>query len=298
MLHPIQRFFRQASRLLGCAILATAVAASPARAQLGGLVKKAKDAAVKKAADESGTTNMLEGEDVKYTDVLLKLTPERLDKVIKGLQISRDMLAKRPAMVDRRDAAQERIYQLTDKNSAALADLERKRQEVDNCRAEELGKVEDALGDNFGMRAMADPALRQKIQDISAKLAQAQMNGDTATIRAVSKEMETFTKPSAADTAKVDAKCGKSPPQSAVEKEIASLKGEVAQLNSDIQSMESGASKAAEQAAGMNSQQWGIAMDRIQQWMSAVNDNRKPRGLSSDELKALNDRRSDIAKAL
>jgi hypothetical protein len=54
MLHQILRFFRLSPRLLGSAILALSVAASPARAQLGGLVKKAKDAAVKKAADESG----------------------------------------------------------------------------------------------------------------------------------------------------------------------------------------------------------------------------------------------------
>lgn len=298
MLHPIQRFFRQASRLLGCAILATAVAASPARAQLGGLVKKAKDAAVRKAGDDTGVNAQLEGEDVKYTDVILELTPERVDKVIAGMQASRAALAGRPALVDKRDAAATRLGDITERNSKALDAITQKRQEVESCRSDDFSQRKDAKQEGLGVRAMGDPAFLQKITDISTRMGEAQMKGDTAAIRKISAEMEQFTAPTAADSAAVDKACGAPVPPSATEKEIQSLQAQVAQLDGQIRSMEEDAAKKAAKACEMSANQCAMALERVEMWLTRLKGNQKQHGLSSNELKALNSKRAAIEKAM
>jgi len=296
-LHP-QGFPRQVSRLLSCAILSIAILSSPAQAQIGGLVKKARDAATKKAGDETGVNAQLEGEDVTYTEVILELTPQRVDKVIAGLQASRAKLAGRPALVDKRDAAATRAADLNDRNRKDLDATAEKRQQVASCRSEEFTKREDARGESLSARVMSDPALLKQFQDVSARMAQAQMQGDTAAIRKIGAELQQFTAPTAADSAAVDKTCGAPVPLSAVEKEIQSLQAQVSQLDEQLRSMEAAAAQAGGASSGMNERQFAMARERLEMWLSRVKSNSKQHGLSSNELKALSNRRADIEKAM
>ncbi len=298
MLHPILQFFTLRSRMLAGAILATAVFATPAWSQIGGLVRKAKEAATRKAGDDSGLNAQLEGENVQYTDVVLELTPERLDNVIAGLRVSRGALSGRPALVNKRDAAATRLQDVTERNRDAIDATRQKRQEVESCRLERFDAMEEANQESMGKRAMGDQALQRKLADISMRMGQAQMKGDTVEIRKIGAEMERLTAPTAADSAAVDKTCGRPVPPSAQEKQVASIQAEVAQLDGQIRSMEEDAAKKAAQACEMSQTQCAMALERLELWFKRAKDNQKQRGFSTNELKALNSRRDAIEKAM
>lgn len=280
------------------ALLAVLAFPSESRAQLGGLVRKAADAAARKAGDESGLNAALEGENVTYTDVVLELTPERVDKLIAGFNAGKAKLAGRPALVNKRDAAADRLSTLIDRSGKDIDALRDRRNQVENCRSEAFGEIEDTKTDALPARVMSDPALMQKMQDLAMRLGEAQMKGDTATLAKLNREIKALSAPTAADSAAVTTKCGPVPPPSPAELQIKALQDEVTSLDQQIRSLEESAAQAATSASGMNAKQYPVARERVEMWLSRLKSNSKQSGMSGNELKALYDRRADIEKAM
>lgn len=292
---------RSVFRPFGTPLLAAcllALVGVPAQAQLGGLMKKAKDKVAKEVGDKSGASATLDGEDVTFDATTVELTPERLDGMVQALQASRAKLSERPALMARRDATAAKLAEHLEKHSREIDRAREERSKVTSCRDDAFRKVEEASAEGMSARFMASPALRQKMQDISQRLATAQQKGDASEIQKLQGELQALVAPSAADSAKVNKACGAIPPEAGAEREASSLQNERSRLDKEIRSMEQGAAAEASKASGLSPLAYAMATDRIQMYLSRAKSNSPQRGLTSSEIKALNARRSDLEKAM
>ncbi len=291
-----RRFRRLGAPLL--AVLALATMAIPAQAQLGGLMKKAKEKVAKEVGDKSGANAALDGEDVAFDAVTVELTAERIDGVIRGLTASRAKLAGRPALVARRDAAAEALSNYLDKHGIEIDRAKEQRHTITSCRDDAFRKIVEANSEGMAARMMASPALQQKMQNISQRIAAAQQKGDAGEVQKLQAEIEALTAPAAADSAKVTKSCGAVPGESEAEKEAKSLENQRNQADQELRSMEEGSNAEAAKSSGLSPRAFAMARERMEMYLSRAKSNSRQRGLTSGEITALNARRSDIEKAM
>lgn len=293
---PRMRFLRLGTPLL--AALALATMAVPAQAQLGGLMKKAKEKVAKEVGDKSGANAALDGEEVKFDAVTVELTAERIEGVIRGLQESRAKLAGRPALVARRDAAAEKLSEHLNKHGAEIDRAQEQRSKINSCRDDAFRKLQDANTEAMATKMMSSPALQQKMQAISQRLAVAQQKGDAGEIQKLQGELQALVAPTAADSASVSKSCGAVPGETAAEKEAKSLENQRNQLDQELRSMEEGANAEASKSSGLSPRAFAMARERMEMYLSRAKSNSRQRGLTSAEITALSARRSDIAQAM
>lgn len=300
-MRSLARSTRAVSRTLGTPLLAAcllAIVGAPAQAQLGGLMKKAKDKVAKEVGDKSGANAALDGEQVTFDATTVELTPERLDGMVEALRASRAKLSGRPALIARRDAAAARLDEHMEKHGQEIDRAVEQRAKVRSCHDDAFRKIEEASAEGMSARFMASPALQQKMQNISQRMAAAQQKGDANEIQKLQGELKALNAPTAADSAKVHKACGAIPPESGAEREATSLQNEVKRLDTEIRSLEQGAAAEASKASGLSPLAYAVATDRIQMYLSRAKSNSPQRGLTSSEIKALNARRSDLEKVV
>jgi len=188
----------------GIAVAVVASLAVPfygAYAQLGGLVKKAKNRVV-----EQQVANQVEkrvnpvgsdpGAAPKFDDVTLELTNDRIGQIIRGLSAGRAVLdgangsPSRATLIAQRDDAAHQSADLSQKNTKAFDAYNEKRDASQRCRndaihasREKRQQANDQRAKEFQAKAMSDPAFREKAMAVAQKMAVAQQKGDTAEVR-------------------------------------------------------------------------------------------------------------------
>lgn len=275
--------------------------ASPAAAQLGGLVNKAKDKLVRDAGDKSGANAALEGEPVVFNDVIIELTPATLDKVITGLKASRARLggaSGRQALVAKRDKAADDAAELLNRHGVEIDRHNEKRDRIEQCRNEDLGQREAKRQEDLSQRAMTDPELRDKVMALSMKAAELQSRGDSAGLRDLEKEMRSLTAATKADSAAVDKACGILPARHPMDARIRALQAEQASYDRQIRDLEEAAATEEARASGLPARQFAMARERIEMYLARVKSNSRQHGLTTPELQALNARRADLQQVM
>lgn len=311
------------ARVLSRRGIAAAVVASlalpihHASAQLGGLVKKAKDRVVEQQVEKQVEKRVNPSASdpaapPKFDDVTLELTDERLSQIIRGLSAGRALLdgtngsPSRATLVARRDDAARQSAAISDQNTKAFDVYNQKRDASMRCRDDAMDASRDkrqqayeARSKEFQAKAISDPAFREKAMAIAQKVAVAQQKGDTAEVRRLMIELNGGAPESAkTDSLAADKACGSLPPEPAAMVQMNKLDAEANRLTDQIRQLEEKSAETEMKESGMNERQYQMARERIEAYLSAMKYKSQPRGYSAGELQALGGRRADLEKVM
>src|SRR5687767_14315819 len=106
-------------------VAAIAVPSHAANAQLGGLVRKARDKVVENQVEKQVDKQVEKrasdpGAPPKFDEVTVELTSERVAQMIKGLTAGRAVLSGREPLVGRRDAVATKSNELSTQNNKLI----------------------------------------------------------------------------------------------------------------------------------------------------------------------------------
>jgi len=281
---------------------------SAASAQLGGLVKKARDKVVENQVDkqvEKRTASVTPSAPPKYDDVTIELTAERVDGVVRGLTAGRAALDGRGPLVARRDEVVNKRSDLSDKNQKLLSDYTNNNDAKNRCRfqamyasREKRNETEQQRMKEYQAKALSDPVYRDKVMAISQKMAAAQQRGDTSELKRLAGELGLKEDDTKSDTLAADKACGPALAKPAVLVQIDSLDAESNKLTEQIRAIEEKAATTEWKESGMNERQYHMARERIEAYLSAMKYNSKPGAFSATEMEALGARRADLEKVM
>lgn len=300
----------------GLAIAAIAALTLPLHnvsAQLGGLVRKARDKAVEQQVDKriGGTTASNPGAPPKFDDVTVELTAERVAGIVRGLGAGRAILdgangaPGRAALVARRDEAARKSSDISTANAKAFDAYNEKRDASQRCRndamyasREKRQKASDEQMQQLSSKAMSDPAFREKAMAIAQKMATAQQRGDTAEMRRLSAELGIGPGDAKPDTLAADKACGREPAKPAAMAQVEQLDEQAKTLTDQIRQLEEKSAAVEVKESGLNERQFFMARERIEAYLSVMKNKSQPRGFSGAELEALSARRADLEKVM
>lgn len=278
--------------IAGCSLLLLAVAAlAPGRdasAQIGGLIKKK----VGQAAVGQAPAPPSAGEPVAFTEDLLELTPERLERIGAGKAAGRRIaegpngpaaIRKRIEQLDERQAA---IYS---KHVDEINAWDTARMDSERCRDSVLSEATDRL------RAQSASQFMEQYRQLALDLAQAQARGDSAAAKRLMAEIDRQGKPTRADTLAAERSCGvPAPPQ--VVQEWLDLKSRLDDLQQQLANAEQAVRDAEERESGMNRRQLAISCERIKIYIARMEAKQQQRGFTQAELDALEQARAELKR--
>lgn len=284
-----------------------------ASAQLGGLVRKARDKAVEQQVDKriGGTTASNPGTPPKFDDVTLELTADRVGQIIRGVTAGRAVLdgasgaPSRVTLVGRRDDAARRSSALSSANSKVFDTYNEKRDASQRCRndamfasREQRQKNSQQRSQELSSKAMSDPVFREKAMAAAQKMAAAQQRGDTAELRRLGAELGVTPNDAKPDTLAADKACGREPAKPAAMVEMEQLDAQARALSDQIRQLEEKSAATEVKESGLNDRQFLMARERVESYLSAMKYKSQPRGFSASELEALSARRADLEKVM
>jgi len=302
----------------GIAVAIVAAVALPthvASAQLGGLVKKARDKVVENQVDKqvekrTGSTSGREAPP-KFDDVTLELTSERVGQIIRGLSAGRAVLEgsngspSRATLVARRDEAANKSAAISSANNKLISAHYQERSDNQRCRNDAIHASykkrkasDDVRQKEFQAKAMSDPAFREKTMAIAQKMGEAQARNDTVALKKLAAELGVDMNAGAADSIAADKACGREPARPAVLVQVDQLDEQAKALSEQIRQLEEKSAATEVKESGLNERQFHMARERIEAYLSAVKYKAQPGGFSGAELESLGARRADLEKVM
>lgn len=272
-----------------------------ANAQLGGLVRKAKEKVVRDAGDKSGVNAALEGESVEFGAVILELTDERLAQVMRGMEVGRARVEApngRAAVVSQRDDLANQAADLSNKHGTEIDTHNTKRWEIERCRNEAFRERDQGRDEALANKAMTDLAFREKVMALAMRAAEVQASGDSVALVKLQGEMRALRGESRADTVAVTAKCGAAMAPHPVDAKLVTMRDEISRLDNQLRSMEESAAAEEVKASGLEPRQYHMARERIELYLGRAKNNAKQNGFTTNELKALTARRADLERLM
>ena len=288
-------------------LIAAAVLAPAAHAGLGDLVKKAKEKAAQvagqKAAASTDAPGAAEAADaaggkVEFTDVILELTNDRLDHFLTGMKAGAGDPARRTALVAKKDNLIAQQDALVAKYGPAIDASRQQRDAVEDCWKESLRAAREKNNDAMREKMMSDPAMRDRMIEMSQRMGMAQAQGDTATVGEVQREMMRMAGPTHADTLAARQKCGPLPALHFAAVQADSLQALAAAADEKIRDLDRKVEDARTQASGMGAAQFAMARERIEMYLAAIGAKSKPRAFTAGELAALEAHQDALKAAL
>lgn len=293
--HPFSSIRRFVFLVL--ALLACAATASPADARIGPL-KKLKEKVQKKAQAQvapDASAQDVAGDKPVFDDVTLPLTDARIAGILDAFHRSQKITAGRPALVAQRNKASDDRGKLLDKEGDAIRELRNKRQQAETCYQDGYQAAQDKKSEEYKARALSDPALRDRFMKAAMEYNAAVAKGDTAAAQKLNAIMMGEMLPSKEDSAAVRKSCGPMPPKSAAETKSEDLDRQVASIDEQIRKLDE---QVQDESAGMNRQQWGMALERIQLYLEAKKAKKAPRQFTDEEIQAIEKRLSELKEAI
>ena len=289
------------------AALAFALAApTPASAQFGGLIKKAKEKVAEKGVEKAAE---------KATDKLgpvapgEQLTDDILGKVITGAQVADRMLGERDRVQAAREAKNKDFSALLDKNQPVHAAYDQANSKITECRSSAFSTLEDARQEKYDSqikKLQADPNMMGKYQLIAMKyskpMAEAQQKQDPALLQKVQMEMikeVVGSDPFAdmkKDSATVTAKCGKVPALPPALAQEEKMRKDIAIADDSIRTLEAKAVNAGAQASGLEQIRYLQLKERALSIMNRVAGQGAQVKFGDEEIEAVKKRLSDLEK--
>lgn len=287
---------RRIPALLVAALIGLALA-SPANARIGNPIRKVKEKigkAVEQKAAPDKTADDPAGPPV-FDDVTVELTDARIGSILDAFHKAQKVTAARQALVAKRDKVNDDRAKLMDKEEEKIRELRSKRDEVDLCYSDGYHHAQDRKAEEYQNRALSDPALRDKFMKAAQQYNAAAAQGDTTAIRKIHEIILAEIVISREDSAAVRASCGPLPPKSGAEVRLEQLDREIAALDEQIRALDE---KVADESAGLNRQQWGVALERIQLYVAAKKAKKAPRAYTEAEIQAIEKRLAEVEEAM
>ena len=281
------------------ALVAALIAVTPvtAQAQIGGLVRKAKQA-LQKPDSAASSTGVRRDE----------FTEASITALLKGLQAASATAGERDARRKQQEAKQSRLSALLEQHGDDLDRFNEATTRISNCQSDFLDKREAEQNDKAtagGMALMADPAKRDKyvqlVSTYTQQLQAAQAKGDTAAVTAITLKqqnelMKLLGVDMHADTAAAVKACGATPAKPAWLVEEETLRPEIDRLAGAIRDAERRMQEDGARVSGMTPEQYAAARERVLQWMNASANGQTPSGFTPNEHKLLSAHRGDFDK--
>jgi hypothetical protein len=277
-----------------------AMYATPASAQLGGFMKKAKDAAAQKAGEKAVEKAVPSaGRKLKSSDAFgPELTSASLDGVLRGLA------SMEKTKVDA-ESARARAREFQNVLSKSVDAHDKERQAFDD-KYRRASSCQDSVIDARGSAAQAaaikrmqtDPAAQAAMISAARELAAKNTTStDTAEMRrAYTKLMQSQGLDPKADSAVALKQCGAIPARPAWLTEQDTLRARAERAEGEVREIESRSSDDAAAASGMDHRAFALARERVMHWYLETHGSSPIQMFGADERKLLESRKSDIEK--
>lgn len=275
-----------------------------AQAQFGSIMRRAAGAATDRLTDRAGDKAAREaslaacGRETSYTAVNPELTPDLLDKLLRGLEAQaragnskgRDNLQKQ------RDELQARIDALSNNQAARDA-----RYDWVACRNEYWEDMFLRKYNGNPMQFALDPERQKRSRETEERAAAAEARGDTTRAKAIrdSTAYNYFSDLgySKEDSVALDKKCGKPPAPSRQETERDELRKQLREIDGKLADIDADNSGILFKESGLPAGQLGNIKDRASAWVYSPYT-KPPCGYSRNEQKALDERAERLRKVL
>ena len=284
-----------------------------ASAQIGGLVRKARDKVVDQQVDKRTTAMPASnpGAAPTFDEVTLELTNDRIGQIVRGLTAGRAVLdgangsPSRASLIARRDESARKSASLSEENSKAFDAFYQKRDASQRCRNDAMSASRDKRQQGAEQRqkelqakAMSDPAFREKAIATAQKIAVAQQRGDTTEMRRLMSELGGVADDPKADSLAADKTCGTMPAKPAAMVQVEQLDTQANALTDQIRKLEEKSAATEVKESGLSERQFLMARERVEAYLSAMKYKSQPRGFTAAELEALGARRAELEKAM
>lgn len=274
------------------------------QAQFGSIMRRAAGAAADRLTDRAGDKAAREaslaacGREPSFTAVNPELTPDLLDKLLRGLEAQaragnskgRDNLQKQ------RDELQARIDALNSNQSARDA-----RNDFLQCRNEYWEDMFLRKYNGNPMQFALDPERQKRSRETEERAAAAEARGDTTRAKAIrdSTAYNYFSDLgySKEDSVALDKKCGKAPAPSKQEVERDELRKQLREIDGKLADIDADNSGILFKESGLPAGQLGNIKDRASAWVYS-SYTKPPCGYSRNEQKALDERAERLRKVL
>jgi hypothetical protein len=281
--------FNQFAALAAFAVSIPAVS----QAQLGGLVRKAKDAAANK---------IVENKNLKPSSAFgPELTAESLDGVLRGLAAADAKLDEADRLRSTRVRYDQELSKSLDAHEKDREAYDAKVRSTETCQSGFQTKRNKENQAMFDAKIKNNPAgqaqLMQAVVQIGEKLAFAQQKGDTAEQRRLTLELyKAQGLDPIADSVAMIKNCGAVPGRPAWLVEQDSLRHRSARTDSQIRDAESGAQGAGAAASGLSSKEYALARERVMHWYMEARGASPIQHFGGDERKLMESKRQTIER--
>lgn len=279
---------------LALVALLLSLAASPAPAGIRDRIKSVKD----KATGQKPAASSTNAAPPEFNERTLELTGARLDQVLAGFKASAAVVAERPKLVAREEQLQKEVDGLQAKHGAAIGEYVAKRDEHKSCVSDGVKEQHSQRMLRMMQAGQVDPRSVERLAQLTVKLNEAQIAGDTAAVRRLGAEVERVAGVSKEDTLAARKACGPDPTPPPALARFDAATAEHGAVFERLRGIEFAAVEARVKASGLTEDQLAIAIDRIQFYLAAVKRETEPAGYTDTELEALGARRAALAAAL
>jgi hypothetical protein len=274
------------------------IAPASSHAQLGGLVRKAKEAAANKVVENNPSLNR----SLKPSNAFgPELTAQSLDGVLLGLATTQVKLGEADALRLQRqkiDADLGKSYAAHDKDRLTFDERSRN---IGNCQDSVVSSRKSTSQDAYMKRMQNDPVAQAKMiqatMGVSQQITAAQMKGDSVEVRRLMIDLaKSQGIDPKADSLVAIKSCGAVPVKPAWYVEQDSLRARSARLDGQVRDIENGAAGEGAKASGMTVKDYSLARERVLHWYIESKGATPIQAFGSDERKLLESRKADIVK--
>jgi hypothetical protein len=275
------------------ATVVLACVSTVAHAQLGGLIRKAKEKVEAKVEDKA-SEKPLEGDPV---------TASTLDAVLKGLSLEAEGVEKSKQLWT---AIEAKSQEVTEADKAAGDEPDKwykANSDNERCVSRSIDASEKKHEEEAPQKMMAlnsgrdNTAVIAKLNAIGKRITDANAKGDkVAYTKAMADYMKILGFDPVGDSTAAYAKCGKPPAKPASMVKLEGLKAEVEQLTDQRRAVEKESGVRAAKAAGMPADKYALARERLLTWNSERKEKGGKRSVTKDEDALFKSRMADIKK--
>lgn len=292
---------RLVTRAIVPALLATLVAAPPAQAQFGGLIKravagKAAEKAAEKVAPQESKP-MASGEE---------LTSTTLDQVIAGARAANGMLARNVENRRRLDTLTAQLHRMREQNQPTWGAYREANSKIESCRDISFNQSREKREAQVHAHTSTDPANMARMQATAMKygqrIVQAQQRGDQAEVARLQMAMQSeiagvdLVGAAHADTVAADAKCGKLPPKPAKLAAEEAQAAHIDALSDSIRTVEAQAVDVGAQASGMDKVRFLEQKERVLSILGSLDSRSGPVSYGKGEVELVRQHREELSQ--
>lgn len=226
-------------------------------------------------------------EPVKFDNVVLEITPDRVNKLLAGRRAAKPMAdgPNGPGAIQARIAQvgtrQSEIYE---KEVEAINEWDEERRDHERCVADAIVALQDQRGPT-----LPDPATMTQLAQLAQALAAAQARGDTTEVRRIAEAVDKLkAKSTRADSLAAEKQCGKAPAPSGLVKEYLDAFVVLDTLAQRLRASEDSIRAVEARASGMETRQSAMLCERIKLYLEQLKTQKeKLTGFTEAELKTL-----------